>query len=488
MDELELEVLLRRRLHARFDGARPSRDLREAVLRPPADAARTDPRRQAQRVRSNWILAAAVFAGIVVLGAVALTGRLDSLVGQASPAPPSATPAAGPSSSPTPFVSPSVMPAGAMTTTRAFQTATVLRDGRILITGGVDAPDTSGGSFGLPTGSAELYDPRTGSFNATGSMTTPRAGHIAVPLADGRVLIVGGDQTITGDAPYHRSAELYDPATGTFSRTGSLTTTRDGFSATLLQDGHVLIAGGYDPHLTVGQGSTYASTESYDPTNGTFSATGSMTTAREGHSATLLDDGRVLIVGGDDPESAHPTAEVYDPTTATSTRTGSMVADARAGYDLATRLADGRVLMAGDPGGINGQIRLPGSSTAPPEIYDPRTRAFMATGPMVTQRLGAVVVLLADGRVLVAGGRDEQQTGGQVSISATAELFDTRTGTFTQTGSMSVPRFGASASLLGDGRVLLAGGEQSIDADGLHPAASAELYDPSTGTFSVISP
>ena len=165
-----------------------------------------------------------------------------------------------------------------------------------------------------------------------------------------------------------------------------------------------------------------------------------------------------------------------------------MIADASSGYSLATRLADGRVLMAGELIGINGQVRSPGYSSAPPEIYDPRTGVFEATEPMTTPRQGAAIVLLADGQVLVAGGRDLQGNPSQASISATAELFDLRTGTFTQTGPMAVPRFGATASLLGDGRVLVAGGERSQDADGLHPAASSELYDPVAGTFRATSP
>jgi hypothetical protein len=107
---------------------------------------------------------------------------------------------------------------------------------------------------------------------------------------------------------------------------------------------------------------------------------------------------------------------------------------------------------------------------------------------MIMRRRGAIVVLLADGRVLVAGGQDGQGGSGQASISQTAELFDAQTGTFAPTGSMVVPRLGATASVLGDGRVLIAGGGQSIDAAGLHPAASAELYDPATGTFSMTTP
>jgi hypothetical protein len=166
---------------------------------------------------------------------------------------------------------------GSMTDGRYLHTATLLNNGMVLITGGVHLA------------SAELYNPATGTFSITGSMTTARYGHTATLLNNGMVLITGG-QSSTG---YSASAELYNPATGTFTGTaGPMTTGRSFHTATLLNNGMVLITGGYS-------GSSFlASAELYNPATGTFSITGSMTTGRSNHTATLLNNGMVLITGG----------------------------------------------------------------------------------------------------------------------------------------------------------------------------------------------
>jgi Galactose oxidase, central domain len=186
---------------------------------------------------------------------------------------------------------------GAMITPRFFHTATLLPDGRVLITGG----DSSYGGRGLATEkSAELYNPSTGTFTATASMTTPRDGHTATLLPDGKVLIAGGGPRIDGSGYSLASAELYDAATGKFVATGSMSIERWGHTATLLNNGKVLIAGGFRRVLgSTGFGVEFPiSAELFDPSTGTFTATGNMTSAWA-DTATLLSNGNVLITRSD---------------------------------------------------------------------------------------------------------------------------------------------------------------------------------------------
>jgi prolyl-tRNA editing enzyme YbaK/EbsC (Cys-tRNA(Pro) deacylase) len=211
-----------------------------------------------------------------------------------------------------------------MTTPRSGQTATLLPDGRVLVAGGKDA---SMGNVSLA--SAELYDAKTGTFTPTGAMATPRIFHTATLLSDGRVLMAGGA---------NGSAELYDPKTGTFTPTGALATPRTFHTATLLSDGRVLMAGGTSTMPSAEQ--IVPPAEVYDPKTGTFSLTGSMTTERRFHTATLLRDGRVLIAGG-----VVASAELYDPKSGTFTPTGSLTV-ARSS-STATLLPDGGVLIVG---------------------------------------------------------------------------------------------------------------------------------------------
>ena len=297
------------------------------------------------------------------------------------------------------------------------------------------------------------------------SMKTARTWHTATLLPDGRVLIAGGWNG-SEDSAASASAELFDPATGSFGPTAPMTTARSGHTATLLPDGRVLIAGGND-------GSTVlALAVLYDPATGTFSPTGSMSSARADHTATLLADGRVLIAGGGDGSKA----EIYDPETGTFRPTGSMTTTRDS--LTATLLPDGRVLIAGGqdrPNATGSSVTL-----ALAELYDPATGTFSPTGPMTTTRAHPTATLLADGRVLIAGGFDGSKD------AASAELFDPKTGTFGPTGSAvgptgSMARSDHTATLLPDGRVLITGG---VRAGPSPPAVSAVLYDPATGTFS----
>jgi len=357
-------------------------------------------------------------------------------------------------------------PTGSMHHTRGFFTATLLANGQVLVAGG-DGGSTADfvGGFAL----AEIYDPSTGSFTSTANMTTARYAHTATRLPNGKVLVTGGlgDAGIfpTDSTPQaSMSAELYDPASGTFTATGSLATPRTGHTATLLPDGKVLIVGGLQsipgsdgsfPYF--GDGLTTA--ELYDPATGVFMPTGSMLTARYAHTATLLANGKVLVAGGisqsvsGSPLVVNSTAELYDPATSAFAPANSM-GTARAGH-TATLLVDGKVLIAG---GLSDSTDL-GVGIVAAEIYDPKLGSFSPTGSMGTARVEHTATLLPSGKVLVAGGG---------SNPSTAELYDPSTGSFTATGTMQTGRVAHTATLLQNGKTLLVGGDGT---------GSAELYE-----------
>ena len=295
-----------------------------------------------------------------------------------------------------------------------------------------------------------------GTFAATGNMTTARAGHTAVLLRNGKVLIIGGQQLNAGLV----SAELYDPATGTFTPTGNMTTSRVMPSAVLLGDGRVLIVGG--------TGNSQAAAELYDLSTGTFTVTGGTTVA--GGIATLLGNGKVLITGN--------TTQLYDPATDSFAPTGPYVGPFDDGPffypDTATLLQDGRVLIVGNADNTGAYLEHE-------ELNDPVTGTFKVTGKMHTFGFGSDIwsghtaTLLANGKVLLAGGVNED-----CGYFSNAELYDPSADTFTATSNMTLARAGHTATLLPDGTVLIAGGDSG---DGSGPSHNAELYDPSSGTF-----
>ena len=360
---------------------------------------------------------------------------------------------------------------GALTAARDNHTATLLPDGRVLVAGG------------LGVATAELYDPKTRSWTATGSMLEARENHTATLLPDGKVLVVGGnDIAATGAAFSLGSAELYDPATGSWTATGSMLGARVGHSATLLLDSRVLVSGGALAVLRGDRnapGDPPAAAEVYDPATETWTTTGSLIEPREGHTATRLPDGRVLVAGGlglsNPPYLTLASAELYDPGSRTWVAAGIMDApnavrssEARL---TATLLADGRVLVAGDD-------EVNGSNPAFADLYDPGSGTWTSTGRMIGARDRHTATLLRDGKVLVTGGWDDLANlgNGAVATLASAEFYDPNTSSWIDAATMDTQRALHTATLLPDGSVLVAGG--TFFPDRSDELATTELYDP----------
>ncbi len=347
-------------------------------------------------------------------------------------------------------------PTGSMAEARWGHTATLLTDGRVLVVGG--SPVGRDG-VRVRSAGAEVWDPVTGSFGptdlgTTGTEPSDRVHHTATLLDDGRVLIVaGGDGSKAHPGTY--TVVIWDPESGTASQTRGVES-RHHHTATLLPGGRVLVIGG-----TTYDGSTPDAAETWDPIDGTWSPSGSLLRARGHHTATLLPDGRVLVAGGfaitSDADGNQrvilDSTELWDPVARSFSPAGGLV-HARADHTV-LRLADGRVLVIG------------GSDDSGPvlsvERWDPATDTFSVIGsldgPIDT------ATLLADGRVLLIGG-------------ASADIWDPVTGTTSPTRPPIVARSGQTATLLPDGRVLVVGGDAFSSDPGVLPVAlaSAELF------------
>lgn len=304
-----------------------------------------------------------------------------------------------------------------------------------------------------------------GEWEVTGSMTTARFVHTATLLDDGRVLAAGGRASQGGAAL--ASAELYDPKTGTWSTTGAMSVDRFAHTATRLPDGRVLVAGGFTVGLTTNAQPHLNTAEIYDPATGRWTPTGSMNNFRALHQAILLPSGQVLAVSGRTCDAPPPkacdfsvttdTAELYDPATGRWTPTGSL-AFAHTTVDVAL-LPDGQVLL---PGGFV----TPGDDDKV-EIYDPVAGTWRLGPPLAQDRARGGATPLPGGKVLSVGGFPGQ---------ALAEVFDPATESWSPTGQMtSFGRFNPSFTALPNGRVLVAGGGSG--------GASAELYDPVTNSW-----
>ncbi len=433
---------------------------------------------------------------------------------------------------------------GSLNIGREGHTATLLPNGKVLVVGGAGF----GRGYARPLSSAELYDPASGSWTTTGSMINARLGHTATLLPNGKVLVASGDGG---------GAELYDPATGRWTSTGWLNTERYGHTATLLPNGKVLVAGGWTmlaarsrlfpaPSCTirpVGAWTTInslntarwihtatllpngkvlvaggtnsssglpASAELYDRASGTWSTTSALNTGRYGHTATLLANGKVLVAAGAGAPAPLASAELYD--SDQRDMDGDRLIEERprlAHSDVAAqwqgadcgglwqqlsgqcgavrsgqrgvdddRLAERRTLLSHGDAAAEwqgaGRRRLAGgSSLSSAELVRSGQRDLDSDRQRSTPRATwHTATLLPNGKVLVAGGIEA------AAVSASAELYDPASGTWTTTGSLNAARDYHTATLLANGKVLVAGGSEASSSQ-----VSAELYDPASGTW-----
>ena len=328
---------------------------------------------------------------------------------------------------------------GPMSDSRNEATAAMLPDGTVLVVGGWDI-------FFDSLNTAEIFDPQSATFQLTGSMAAARFSHTSTVLQNGKVLITGGWDR-NPDFIFFQSAEIFDPGTGTFSDAGMMTTPRSDHTATLLNDGTVLILGGTG--YSAAQNSFYGltSAEVYDPQAGTFTAVGSLHYPRRAHTATLLADGRVLVTGGADDCQSTNTAEIYDPATQTFSVTGAMT-NSR-GMQAAVRLSDGSVLVAGGDAYI---CDNPSDDTpwADAEVFNVQSSQFGPLIAMTDQHEFASAVALPNGQALVVGGG-----------SWVGELYDAGSGTFANDGYLLDQVSTPTLTVLQDGRVLVAGGSDA---------------------------
>jgi len=346
---------------------------------------------------------------------------------------------------------------------RTGPTATMLDSGQILVAGGITGNAT--------LQSAEVIDPLTESFNSLGNMQVARNQHTDTLLPDGRILLAAGST----DAVWLSSAEVFDPSSNTFGLVGNLAQARKSHTATLLQNNQVLITGG-----KTATADTKIS-ELFDPTTNQFSSTGSLIGPRSLHSATLLTSGKVLVVGGRKGAKPLATTELYDPVSGLFTSAGSLNVQRK--RHRATIFSDGQVLVEGGASMSNGQAVDSGTPTG--ETYDPVTGVWTLTGEMHIGRTEHDATLLLDGTVLVTGG---------LSTVNTSNAYQPSTRTFSQTAGVLQPRQRHVAILLSPawgslaGQVLVIGGASTGNSvyGGLQRALdSVEIYNPATGQMSL---
>lgn len=351
------------------------------------------------------------------------------------------------------------MTANSMNYGRILPTLTLLTNGEVLAAGGYE-----NSTVGLVT-NTEIYNPVTGNWAPTaGAMNQARYGQQATLLANGKVLVTGGyNYDVNDNLNYLSSVEVFDPGTGLWTLANSMHSARAWHTATLLTNGQVLVAGGYNTNGLV------APAEIYNPANGTWTLTGSLNTPREQHTATLLPNGQVLVAGGAGTNNILQTAETYNPVTGAWT-TNNPMNSPRLGH-TATLLPCGKVLVAaGYYVFLNNHFDL-----ASAELYDPATGTWTLTGELNLQREDHTATLLPNGKVLVAGG-EYLVLNSQSHVVTDTEIYDPATGTWTLTNALNTARAEAGATILQNGKVLVAGGiANGSTAAGLQ---SSELFSP----------
>lgn len=314
-------------------------------------------------------------------------------------------------------------------------------------------------------------------YRVVGSLPQGRMGHTATDLGDCRVLIVGGGEQGTEAMA---SVELWDPGRGSVTELGPMGTARVVHAATRLRDGRVLVLGGFERGPGGVVRGPAMTAEVWDPTTLAFTSAGAVDGPFAMPTATLLDDGRVLVVGGG---SDRTTAVLWDPVTTSFGATGAL-REGRAGGHTASLLPDGTVLVVGGSKvSVDAQGEAMVTAVRSVEVWDPETGQWHDAPPLPAGRYDHTTTLLPSGRILVVGGMVElPDDPTRQEISPTTLLRDRASGVFHASGSLVAPRSGHDADLLQDGRVLVVGG------DDLPAAGTAEAWDPDTGTVAPLAP
>lgn len=343
-----------------------------------------------------------------------------------------------------------------MNSPRYHHTATLLFNGGVLVAGGYDNSPNS-----LAT--AELFNFITEKWTKTGSMNDSRGDHDATRLKNGQVLVTGGfsnNSSSIYDYKILATAELFNPVTRRWQRTGSMTVPRANHTSTLLANGTVLVTGG-DNDVGITNGA-----EVYTFSDKCWVTTSSLNVARTVHTATLLSNGKVLVVGGIDAYgNPLKSAELYDPNTKIWTYTGSL--NSERFYHSATLLPDGKVLVVGGYG-------LPNRVISSTELYDPITETWTETATSLNDARGEQsATLLSNGQILIAGGYAIGNYGGALN---SVESYQAAQGAWTQGDPLNFARGSHTSTLLPTGRVLITGGYDDFENT---PLSSVEINGPS---------